>query len=193
MTDFVNFRTEFTGVSQHGVLSSSFSPCPSGHRGAHSVCPQCCRHLGSQGAALSRVCFSSLPHSPSGRTSSHGAFLPNAGGDRRGSRDTRAGPVPCEDVPAPSLTCPPPPPLPVPPDTMGGCFSKPKPGDCPPTPGPHPAVPVGEVGQRWMLAGGMLMLGSCREDYWALNLPKFLNALTSRQRAVGGCSSARAV
>lgn len=40
---------------------------------------------------------------------------------------------------------------------------------------------------------GMLMLGSCREDYWALNPPKFLNALTLRQGAVGGCSSARRV
>ncbi|XP_068033993.1 apoptosis-inducing factor 3-like [Anomalospiza imberbis] len=46
------------------------------------------------------------------------------GGDRRGAGTP---PVPCEDVPAPSLTCPPPPPLPVPPGTMGGCFSKPKP------------------------------------------------------------------
>ncbi|KAJ7415786.1 Apoptosis-inducing factor 3 [Pitangus sulphuratus] len=27
---------------------------------------------------------------------------------------------------------------------MGGCFSKPKPGDCPPTPRPHPTVPVGK-------------------------------------------------
>lgn len=60
-------------------------------------------------------------------------------------------------------------------------------------PSPHPTVPAGEIGQRWTLARGMLMLGSCREDYWVFNPPKFLSALTSRQGAVGGCSSARGV
>lgn len=165
MIEFINFITEFSTVSHHGDPSSTLSPCPSDHWGAHSVCLQCCWQLWAQAAALSRVCFPSLQHPPSGRTSSHAAFLPNAGGDRRRSRDTRAGPVPCEDVPVPSLTCSPPPSLPVPPGAMGGCFSKPKPGDYPPTLGPHLTVPVGEVGQRWTLAGRMLMLGSCREDY----------------------------
>lgn len=57
--------------------------------------------------------------------------------------------VPCEDVPSAPLTCPPP--LPVPAGTMGGCFSKPKPGEGPLR---RPAVPAAEVGQRWTLAGG---------------------------------------
>jgi len=88
-------------------------------------------------------------------------------------------------VPVPSLTCPLcPSPLPVLADAMGGCFSKPKPGDRPPSPCP---VPWGEVGQRpWTLAGGMLILGSHREDYRHINPPKFLGALAPRQGAVPG-------
>lgn len=120
--------------------------------------------------------------------------MPSAGGDRRGSRDTRAGPGPCQDVPAASLTCPAPSPAPVPPGAMGGCFSKPKPGECPPTLGPRPAGPGREVGQQWMLAGGMLMLGSCREDYRALNPPPNSSVLSLPGRELwGGCRSARGV
>lgn len=133
------------------VTSAARSPHVPGVTGVPTVCarsaPDICGHKRQRCHGFAsppcRTCC----------TSSDGAFLPNAGGDRRGSWDTRADPVPCEDVPAPSLTCPPLSPLPVLPGTMGGCFSKPKPGDCAPTSGPHPAVPVGEVGQRWMLAG----------------------------------------
>lgn len=149
------------------------SPCSSGPRSAHYVCllPLLAART-FRPYQLSRS-FSTQRRWGSTRKPGHGA-----------------GPVPCQDVPAFSLTCPARPPLPVPPGTMGGCFSKPKPGDLSPMPGPHPTVPVGEIGQRWTLARGMLMLGSCREDYWAFNPPKFLSALTPRQGAVRGCSSA---
>lgn len=74
---------------------------------------------------------------------------------------------------------------------MGGCFSKPKPGDRPPAPCPVTVSLGREVGQRWWtLAGGMLILGSCREDYRLINPPKFLGTLSPRQGAVRGLSSA---
>lgn len=75
--------------------------------------------------------------------------------------------------------------LPVPAGAMGGCFSKPKPGDC------HPAVSVGRSrsAQR-TLAGGMLILSSCGEDYGPINPPQIPRC--SRSQA-GSCAGAAAV
>lgn len=86
-------------------------------------------------------CSARCPHA----TASHEAFLPDTGCERRLEPGTAlAAGLACEDVPVPWLTCPPsrsPPPGPA--GAMGGCFSKPKPGDCPSAPCPRPAVPMG--------------------------------------------------
>lgn len=84
----------------------------------------------------------------------------------------------------PSLTCLPSASLlPVPAGAMGGCFSKPKPGDC------HPAVSVGRSrsAQR-TLAGGMLILGSCGEDYGPINPPQIPRCSHSQAESCAGAA-----
>lgn len=112
-----------------GDPSCSLSPCPSGHRCAHSVCLQCVPTVLSA-AITGLLPFLAAPTFRPYQLSRSFSTQRRWGSTRELGHG--AGPVPCQDVPAPSLTCPARPPLPVPPGTMGGCFSKPKPGDCSP-------------------------------------------------------------
>lgn len=88
-------------------------------------------------------------------TTSHEAFLPDTGCEQRLEPGTApAAGLACEDVPVPWLTCPLSwSPLPGPVGAMGGCFSKPKPGDCPSAPCSRPAVPMGRSRSAAVAAG----------------------------------------
>lgn len=81
MTELINFITEFSGVSQHWGPQQLVVPMSL----RSPVCPQ--RVPAVLPAAITGL-LPFLAQPPSGRTSSHGAFLLSAGGDRRGSWDT---------------------------------------------------------------------------------------------------------